>query len=193
MFDKSIAKKSSLPFKSINNNSLFKFISINKCLFKFISINNKGLFKFISIDNKGQLSLEYILSAMMVILLITLLSVPILSLTIDYSNDVINSISTKNELSKITDSIDFCYYSGKGSKKVVLLDFNQDFSVRFTNNGQKGIAYADLELSDNNHKEISSEYDYIGLNTNIQFSKGFNKILVEWDEDTGLIRLSKLN
>ena len=146
-----------------------------------------------SLDNKGQLSLEYILSAMMVILLITLLSVPILSLTIDYSNDVTDSINAKNELSKITDAIDFCYNCGKGSKKMVLLNFNKDSSIRFAGDGEEGHAYMDLELSDGKSKKISSDFEYNHLNTNMQFYKGFNKLLVEWDEDTGLIKLSKLN
>ena len=148
---------------------------------------------FKSTDNKGQLSLEYILSAMMVILLISLLSVPVLSLTIDYSNDIIDSINAKNELSKITDAIDFCYNCGKGSKKIVLLNFNKDLSIRFSNDGEEGIAYLNLQLSDGTSKEISSDFEYNGLNINMQFSKGFNKLLVEWDEHTGLIRLSKLN
>lgn len=156
----------------------------------------KGKVHFVlvkSMDNKGQLSLEYILSAMMVILLITLLSMPILSLTIDYSNDIVDSINAKSELSKITDAIDFCFNSGKGSKKTVLLDFNKDLSVRFSGNGKNGIAIVNLELSDGSSKEISSDFEYLGLNENIHFSKGFNKLLVEWDEDTGLIRLSKIS
>lgn len=144
------------------------------------------------IDNKGQLSLEYILSAMIVILIISLLSVPVLSLTMDYSNDIIDSINAKNELSKITDAIDFCYNSGKGSKRVVLIDFNRDVSIRFSNNAAGGIAYLNLNLSDGKSKEIISNFDYTDLNTNIQFSKGFNKVLVEWDEETGLIRISKI-
>ena len=111
------------------------------------------------IDNKGQLSLEYILSAMIVILIISLLSVPVLSLTMDYSNDIIDSINAKNELSKITDAIDFCYNSGKGSKRVVLIDFNRDLSIRFSNNAAGGIAYLNLNLSDGKSKEIISNFD----------------------------------
>ena len=104
-----------------------------------------------------------------------------------------DSINAKSELSKITDAIDFCFNSGKGSKKTVFLDFNRDLTIGFTNKGNKGIAYADLELSDGISKEISSDFEYSHLNANIHFSKGFNKLLVEWDEDTGLIRLSKIS
>ena len=64
------------------------------------------------LDNKGQLSLEYVLSSMIVILIITLISVPILLAAMDYSNDIIDAINAKSELSKITDAFDFCYASG---------------------------------------------------------------------------------
>ncbi len=142
-------------------------------------------------DNKGQLSLEYILSAMVIILIITMLSVPILSLSIDYSNDVMDSINAKNELSKITDAIDFCYNNGKGSKKTVLLNFNKDATVRFSSNGGSGRAFLRLNLSDGSYKDIVSSYDFDGLNANIHFSKGFNKLTVSWDDGTGFIVLSR--
>ena len=72
------------------------------------------------LDNKGQLSLEYVLSSMIVILIISLISVPILLTAMDYSNDIIDSINAKSELSKITDAIDFCYASGKGLNELYL-------------------------------------------------------------------------
>lgn len=146
---------------------------------------------FKPLDKKGQLSLEYILSVMVVILIITLLSVPILSLSIDYTNDVMDSINAKNELSKITDAIDFCYNNGKGSKKTVLLDFNKDATVRFSSNGGSGRAVLSLKLSDGSYKDVISSYDCDNLNENIHFSKGFNKLSVSWDEGTGSITLSR--
>lgn len=144
-----------------------------------------------NLDNKGQLSLEYILSSMIVILIITLVSVPILLTTIDFSNDLIDSINSKNELNKITDAIDFCYASGKGSKELVYLDLNQNLNLRLYNDGKGGIASVNLNLSDDS-KEISSSFDYPNLNENIPLSKGLNKILVKWDEDSNRIEITKV-
>ena len=76
--------------------------------------------KNITLGNKGQLSLEYILSSMIVILIISLISIPILLTAMDYSNDIIDSINAKSELSKITDAIDFCYASGKGHRLLLI-------------------------------------------------------------------------
>lgn len=145
----------------------------------------------INLDNKGQLSLEYILSSMIVILIISLISVPALLTAIDYSNDMIDSIDSKGELSKITDAIDFCYVSGKGSKRIVYVDFNQDVDIRLYNNGQKGIASLNLNLSDRS-KEITASFDYNDLNDNLHLSHGFNKILVEWNDESNGIKVKKV-
>ena len=142
-------------------------------------------------DNKGQLSLEYILSSMIVILIISLISVPILLTAIDYSNDIIDSINSKNELNKITDAIDFCYSSGKGSKRMVYVEFNKDINLRLYNDGNKGLASIDLNLSDNK-KEMNSSFDYPNLNENIHLSKGFNKIIVQWNEDSNRIEVNRI-
>ena len=144
----------------------------------------------LNIDKKGQLSLEYILVSMMAILIISLVFVPILLTAIDYSTDIIDSINSKAELSKITDAIDYCYIAGKGSKRIVYVDFNQDLDVRLTNNGKNGLASINLSLSDNS-KEIRSSFDYVGLNENIHLSKGFNKILVKWNEDSNRIEVNR--
>ena len=147
--------------------------------------------KNITLGNKGQLSLEYILSSMIVILIISLISIPILLAAMDYSNDIIDSINSKSELSKITDAIDFCYASGKGSKRIVLVDFNRNVDIRLHNDGKRGFASINLSLSDDS-KEIISYFDYNCLNENIHLSKGFNRIAVKWDDDSNVIEVKRL-
>ena len=147
--------------------------------------------KNVILGNKGQLSLEYILSSMIVILIISLISVPILLAAMDFSNDIIDSINAKSELSKITDAIDFCYGSGKGSKRIVLVDFNRDVDIRLYNDGKMGFASISLNLSDN-AKELTNSFDYNGLNENIHLQKGFNRIAVKWDEDSNMIEVNRV-
>lgn len=147
--------------------------------------------KMITLGNKGQLSLEYVLSSMIVILIISLISIPILLTAIDFSNDIMDSINSKSELSKITDAIDFCYASGKGSKRVVLVDFNRNVDISIYNDGKNGLASINLNLSGNS-EEITSNFDYNGLNENIHLSKGFNRIAVKWDENSNVIEVKRL-
>ena len=148
------------------------------------------IMKTFNLDNKGQLSLEYIISSMIVILIISLISVPILLTTIDYSNEIIDSINAKAELSKITDAIDYCYSSGKGSKRIIYMDFNQNLNLRLYSDGERGIALVNFNSLDNS-RGIIDYFDYPNLNENIHLSKGFNKIAVEWNEDSNKIEVKK--
>ena len=104
-----------------------------------------------------------------------------------------DSLNAKTELSKITEGIDFCYNSGKGSKKIVLIDLNNDLEINLLNNNSKGLAVADLDLSNNDSKTIYQSFDCPLLNENIVLSKGFNKVLIEWSDESGLIEVSKIN
>jgi len=150
------------------------------------------LFKFIKSDIKGQLSLEYILTSIIVILILCSLSIPILNLTIDYSTDVVDSLNAKSQLNKICDAIDFCYSSGKGSKKVVLVNFNKDVTINFLNNNSKGLASINMIVSKNESNIISYYFNYPSLRDNIFLSKGFSKLLIEWGEDSDVITISKI-
>lgn len=158
--------------------------------FKDFLILVEVIMKKYNLDEKGQLSLEYILSSMIVILIISLISVPVLLTTIDYSDDIIDSINSKEELSKITEAIDYCYASGRGSKRIVYIDFNQNVNLRLSSHGNIGIASVNLNLSDNT-REITNFFDYGGLNENIHLSRGFNEIIVEWNEDSNKIEVKK--
>ena len=151
----------------------------------------RSIMKIFNLDDKGQLSLEYVLSTMIVILIIGLISVPILLTAIDYSDDIIDSINSKAELSKITGAIDYCYASGEGSKRIVYVDLNNDINLRLSNNGNTGIASIHLGLSSDSI-EITDSFDYPNLNENIPLSRGFNKIVVEWKEDSNGIEVKKL-
>ena len=57
--------------------------------------------------------------------------------------------------------------------------------------GNTGIASIHLGLSSDSI-EITDSFDYPNLNENIPLSRGFNKIVVEWKEDSNGIEVKKL-
>lgn len=143
-------------------------------------------------DNKGQLSLEYVLIAMIGILLLTLISFPLLNISIDTSNDIIDSINAKNELNKLVDGINYCYASGKGSKRVILLEFNKDNQITISSlNNDKCIIKSNIKLS-NSNKELSFQLNTPIESKSITFKKGINKVAVKWSENSNKIIINKL-
>lgn len=143
-------------------------------------------------DNKGQLSLEYVLIAMIGILLLTLISFPLLNLSIDTSNDIIDSINAKNELNKLVNGVNYCYSSGKGSKRVILLDFNKDNQIMISSlNNDKSIIKSNIKLS-NSNKELSFQLNTPIETQSITFKKGLNKVAIKWSENSNKIIINKL-
>ena len=104
--------------------------------------------------------------------------------------DTKSNFAVKNFLDKITDAIDYCYSSGKGSKRIIYMDFNQNLNLRLYSDGERGIALVNFNSLDNS-RGIIDYFDYPNLNENIHLSKGFNKIAVEWNEDSNKIEVKK--
>lgn len=142
-------------------------------------------------DSKGQLSLEYVLIAMIGILLLTLISFPLVNLSIDMSNDVIDSINSKNELNKLSDGINYCYYSGKGSKKIVTLNFRKETTVNFLLSSEnKTIIKSKINLNKDMKKEIIINSNAPIQTKTISFNKGFNKIIIEYPTNSNKISVN---
>lgn len=143
-------------------------------------------------DDKGQISLEYVIIIMIGILVLIFISFPLVNLAIDNSNDVIDSINCKNELTKVADSINYCYSSGRGSKRVVLLEFNKNVTVNFFEDiNSKSIIKSEISLN-NEIKTITVSTNAEIVSKKIQFSKGFNKVIIKWDENSNSIIVNKI-
>ena len=142
-------------------------------------------------DDFGQLSLEYVMVIMISILLILIVSFPLANLSIDISNDVVDVFSYKNELSKISDGIDYCHASGRGSKRAIFLDFNHDCDINLISKDNGSLINCVIHLK-NGSKDVNIYSKAPVVSKKIFFSKGFNKVSIEWDLDTNSINVIKI-
>lgn len=114
---------------------------------------------------------------------------PLVTHGINCTSDVYTAVSSKNEIVKLCSAIDYCYYSGKGSKKLVYLNFNKNTVIKLSNENNLGLATSKINLSQNSSKYFRIYLDCPFINEEIKFSKGFNKIVVEWPENSDYILL----
>lgn len=70
-------------------------------------------------DNKGQMSVEYLLIVLVVILVLSIVTIPLISNSIDASNDISHSSDAKVAASTIADAADTVYANGPHSKRTV--------------------------------------------------------------------------
>lgn len=82
-------------------------------------------------DNKGQMSVEYLLIVVVVIFVLSLITIPLISNSIDASNDVSRSSDAKVALTTIANAADTVYANGPHSKRTV------NFYIPKNNNSDK--------------------------------------------------------
>lgn len=132
-------------------------------------------------SNKGQLSIEYLFIFIISLTLITVILIPLISSSLDYAIDVTHTYNTKAELSEIVNGINEVYASGSGSKRTILLTMPEDCVLSFSSNGVN----TNLKLSDDKIKNIKLNVEDNSLNNPpIQLKKGYNKLCIEWPENT---------
>lgn len=143
---------------------------------------------------KGQLSLELLLLSLITIILLSLILIPFVSYCSEIIIDTTSSLNIKSEMSKITNGINQVYTEGCGSKRVISLNLNKESFIVFSPlNLKEGKATSSYRLSNNQLKNIEIIYKCPDLNTNLHLSKGYNKVLIFWSENSNIIELSKLN
>ncbi|KZX17573.1 hypothetical protein [Methanobrevibacter filiformis] len=146
-------------------------------------------------DNHGQLSLEYLLIIIIILLIFTFIVLPIGALAVDFAIDTSSIIESKNEVSKIATAIDNVYLNGKGSKRTLILDLPENIVVDFSksiNLVESKLSFS-LNLSNGQRKQIEIPLKYSKLQGSIELSKGYNKIIVHWVEEDDIIQIYKVS
>ncbi len=149
------------------------------------------LFNILNIirEDKGQLSIEYLFIFIISLILILSLILPFVSNVFDYTFDVSNSYTTKAELSQIANGINYVYASGSGSRRTVFVNMAENTEVYIYNQNNKAYLIASKVLSDNNTKEIIVETEKTDINSNLFLYKGFNKVIIEWRDNSSNINV----
>ena len=139
-------------------------------------------------NNNGQLSLEFLLISLIVILVFISISLPLAEIAISSTLDLSDSLETKSEILKITGAIDDVYSDGIGSRRVVYIEVPKDTSITFSKNplSNTGIATADIDLNKNinNTKRIEVHFKANNSVNSLNLrKKSLTKVIVEWTEE----------
>lgn len=141
---------------------------------------------------KGQLSLEYLFIFILSIMLIISLILPLIGTEFDYTSDVTNSYQIKAELSQLANGINYVYATGSGSKRTIFLNMPEDIKLNIYSQKNKGFIQAEIILSDNNTKEIIVETKKTNINSNLFLNKGFNKVVIQWSDNSSNIDIYRI-
>lgn len=83
-------------------------------------------------DTRGQVSVEYLLVVLILILVLSIVTVPLISKSIDASNGVSDSSDAKVAVDTLANAADVVYANGPGAKRTVSFYVPQNSTINIT-------------------------------------------------------------
>lgn len=106
---------------------------------------------------QGQVTLEYLLIFFVLIIILSVISIPLLLSSLETTNDMTNAVETKSFLSEVQKNIKIIYSLDVGSKRTLSLYVPCDMKLYSNYNFDKYYLSTTLTLSDNTKKTIKVE------------------------------------
>ena len=131
----------------------------------------------IRLDDRGQISAEYLLIIVVVLVILGSVTIPFAGKSIDASNDVSWTSDAKIAVESIANAVNVVYANGPGSKRTLNVRIPQNnMSFQSNANGIQLIA----KLSDRN-QTVNSDIDYpVNITQPTLNSNTLYNVTVEW-------------
>ncbi len=149
-------------------------------------------------DVKGQVSVEYLLVILVILVIFGSISIPLVQNSISSSMGISQVSDAKTAVSSIANAVNVVYANGPGAKRTVSVYIPEDVSlVNFadttTNNSFLGmnIIYHNGTVNGTDttaSKNVNQSVNYNNFNTPLTLTKGQHNIQVSWPiSDTGSV------
>jgi uncharacterized protein (UPF0333 family) len=141
----------------------------------------------IKMDVKGQVSVEYLLVILVVLIVLGTVTIPMIGSSVSSSGDVSKSSDAKTAVDTIANAADLVYANGPGSKRTlsVYIPKHTDFTT-----GTDGISMT-VPLSDSTTKVITRDTDSKLSTKNLNsVSVGWHTVVVEWKQNEKVVTVN---
>jgi len=131
----------------------------------------------VKMDSKGQLSAEYLLLILAILIIMGAVTIPLIGNSISSTMDVSGASDIKNAVSNIANAVNLVYANGPGSKRTINIYTPQGTLIADNTNMEIGMNRA---LSNGTSVFINASTNYNVTPTNIAVTKGWHQVQVEW-------------
>jgi uncharacterized protein (UPF0333 family) len=141
----------------------------------------------IKMDVKGQVSVEYLLVILVVLLVFGMMLTNVITPSINATSDVSKSSDAKTAVDTIANAADLVYANGPGSKRTlsVYIPKHTDFTT-----GTDGISMT-VPLSKSRTKVITRDTDSKLSTQNLNsVSAGWHTVVVEWKQNEKVVTVN---
>lgn len=145
--------------------------------------------KYKNMDNRGQISAEYLLLIVVMLIILTSVTLPLVGKSVDDSNDLSWSSDAKIAVETIANGVNIVYANGPGAKRTFDVYIPQNMAL--TTAGNDVILV--VTLSDSSTKTITANTGYALNPTNIPLSRGWHTIQVYWPLGTNTITITAIS
>jgi uncharacterized protein (UPF0333 family) len=140
-------------------------------------------------DVKGQISVEYLMIALVFLIIMTTVTVPLIGKSINASMDVSDTSDVSNAVNSIADAVGIVYANGPGSKRTVNVYFPGSGTLK-VEDGSLKMPVTSVNVNGTN-KIIDSAIPYSNVNiANSTVSKGNYLVTVSWQTSSTTIDIS---
>lgn len=150
-------------------------------------------------DSRGQVSAELLFLVLIVLIILSSVTIPLVSNAVSSSMAVSQVSDAKSALGSISDAVNIVYANGPGAKRTlnVYIPQNTALSVDTPNSllemAVTGINYKDSNNATQTSKNVSSSIDSTNIAPNtLTLNKGWRQITVYWDPTTGNTNSGKI-
>lgn len=139
----------------------------------------------IKMDNKGQVSAEYLLLIVVVLVIISSVTIPLIGQSVDASNDVSNVADAKSAVVEIANAVNIVYANGPGAKRTL--------DVYIPQNNMKLQNSTGIITLNASAKTVNSTVNYPVSVPSGTFNKGWYKATVQWNTGSSTITITMTN
>lgn len=140
-------------------------------------------------DIRGQISVEYLLLIVVILIILGAVTIPLAGKSIDASNDVSWTSDAKVAVESVANAVDIVYANGPGAKRTIDIYIPQNNMALQTKGNNIFIA---TSLSGNTQKNVTATTGYTLNTSSISLNKNWHKIQVTWPIG-GSISITALN
>jgi uncharacterized protein (UPF0333 family) len=129
-------------------------------------------------DYKGQISVEYLLLIVVILIILGSVTLPLIGRSIDASNDISWTSDAKNAVSTIANAVNIVYSNGPQAKRTLTVYIPKN-GMNFNNTSNLlGLTY---KLSDGlTNKTVNSTIYYPVTTNPTTLNKGWYNVVVYW-------------
>lgn len=141
-------------------------------------------------DDRGQISAEYLLLIVVILVILSSVTIPLMGQSIDASNDVSWTSDAKVAVTSVANAVNIVYANGPGAKRTFDVYIPQNNMTLQTSGSE---IFINTNLNDGTTKKVSASTGYNLNSTSITFSKKWHTIQVSWPIGTNAISITALN